>query len=88
MSDDALLLEKTEHVAVLTLNRPQKLNALNGALRDAMQDAIADVQADDDVRAVVFTGAGRGFCSGADLTSGDGPNEPPSQTTIWTTWAG
>ena len=79
MSDDALLLEKTEHVAVLTLNRPQKLNALNGALRDAMHDAIADVQADDDVRAVVFTGAGRGFCSGADLTSGDGPNEPPSQ---------
>ena len=79
MSDATLLLEKTEHVAVLTLNRPQKLNALNGGLRDAMQDAIADVQADDDVRAVVFTGAGRGFCSGADLTSGDGPNEPPSQ---------
>ena len=34
---------------------------MNGALRDAMQDAIADVQADDDVRAVVFTGAGRGL---------------------------
>ena len=80
MTDAALLLEKTEHVAVLTLNRPQKLNALNGELRDAMLDAIADVKADDAVRAVIFTGAGRGFCSGADLTSGGGgQNAAPTQ---------
>ncbi|MCY3813815.1 MAG: enoyl-CoA hydratase/isomerase family protein [Gammaproteobacteria bacterium] len=80
MTDAALLLEKTEHVAVLTLNRPQKLNALNGELRDAMLDAIADVKADDEVRAVVFTGAGRGFCSGADLTAGGrGENAAPTQ---------
>ena len=80
MTDAALLLEKTEHVAVLTLNRPQKLNALNGELRDAMLDAIADVQTDDQVRAVVFTGAGRGFCSGADLTGGGGgQNTAPTQ---------
>ena len=80
MTDAALLLEKTEHVAVLTLNRPQKLNALNGELRDAMLDAIQDVKADDAVRAVIFTGAGRGFCSGADLTSGGGgQNTAPTQ---------
>ena len=80
MTDAALLLEKTEHVAVLTLNRPQKLNALNGELRDAMLDAIADVKTDDAVRAVIFTGAGRGFCSGADLTSGGGgQNTAPTQ---------
>lgn len=80
MTDAALLMEKTEHVAVLTLNRPQKLNALNGELRDAMHDAIADVKADDAVRAVIFTGAGRGFCSGADLTSGGGgQNTAPTQ---------
>lgn len=80
MTDAALLVEKTEHVAVLTLNRPQKLNALNGELRDAMHDAIADVQADDAVRAAIFTGAGRGFCSGADLTGGGGgQNTAPSQ---------
>ena len=72
MTDAALLVEKTEHVAVLTLNRAQKLNALNGELRDAMHDAIADAKADDAVRAVIFTGAGRGFCSGADLTGGGG----------------
>lgn len=80
MTDAALLLEKTEHVAVLTLNRPQKLNALNGELRDAMLDAVADVKADDTVRAVIFTGAGRGFCSGADLTGGGGgQNTAPTQ---------
>ncbi|MCY4014287.1 MAG: enoyl-CoA hydratase/isomerase family protein [Gammaproteobacteria bacterium] len=80
MTDAALLVEKTEHVAVLTLNRPQKLNALNGELRDAMLDAIADVKADDTVRAVIFTGAGRGFCSGADLTGGGGgQNTAPTQ---------
>ena len=79
MGEAPLLAEKTEHVAVFTLNRPQKLNALNSDLRDAMQDAIADAEADDDVRAVVFTGAGRGFCSGADLTGGGARPPPPSQ---------
>lgn len=80
MSDEVMLLERANHVAVLTLNRPHKLNALDGELRDAMHDAIKSVQADDDVRAVVFTGAGRGFCSGADLTSGGrGEPAPPTQ---------
>ena len=76
---DVMLVERVGHVAVLTLNRPHKLNALDGELRDAMHDAVETVQADDDVRAVVFTGAGRGFCSGADLTSG-GRGEPATPT--------
>ena len=90
MTDAALLVEKTEHVAVLTLNRPQKLNALNGELRDAMLDAMADVKADDAVRAVIFTGAGRGFCSGADLTgvAAVARTPPPRRTSTSTTWAG
>ena len=79
MTDEVLLVEKTEDVAVLTLNRPEKLNALSGDLRDAMLDAIADVKADDAVRAVIFTGAGRGFCSGADLTGGGGAEATPTQ---------
>ncbi|MCY3622916.1 MAG: enoyl-CoA hydratase/isomerase family protein [Gammaproteobacteria bacterium] len=80
MAGSVVLVERTGHVAVLTLNRPHKLNALDGELRDAMQDAVETVQADDDVRAVVFTGAGRGFCSGADLTSGSrGEPAPPTQ---------
>ena len=76
---EPLLVEKTDHVAVLTLNRPAKLNALDASLRDAMAAAIVDVQADDDIRAVIFTGAGRGFCSGADLTADGGEAPPPSQ---------
>ncbi len=79
MTDDVLLVDKTDHVAVLTLNRPQKLNALNADLRDAMLDAITDVKADDNVRAVIFTGTGRGFCSGADLTASGANLPPPSQ---------
>ena len=79
MSTDVLLTERHEHVAVLTLNRPHKLNALDAELRDAMLDAVASVQSDDDVRAVIFTGAGRGFCSGADLTGG-GRGETPQPT--------
>ena len=67
--NDSLLLEKTGHVAVLTLNRPRKLNALDGGLQGAIREALAEARADDDVRAVVLTGAGRGFCSGADLTA-------------------
>lgn len=78
MSPEPLLLEKQDQVAILTLNRPAKLNALDESLRGAMHAAIDEVRADDDVRAVVFTGAGRGFCSGADLTGGGEP-KPPTQ---------
>ena len=78
MSEPPLLLDKRGHVAVLTLNRPAKLNALDAGLRDAMLAAIDGARADDSVRAVVFTGAGRGFCSGADLTAG-GASQPPTQ---------
>ena len=80
MSTDVLLIERHAHIAVLTLNRPNKLNALDAELRGAMMDAVASVQSDDDVRAVIFTGAGRGFCSGADLTSGGRADpKPPTQ---------
>ena len=78
MSPEPLLLEKQDQVAILTLNRPAKLNALDESLRGAMHAAIDEVRADDGVRAVVFTGAGRGFCSGADLTGGGEP-KPPTQ---------
>ena len=80
MSADVLLIERHEHVAILTLNRATKLNALDAELRNAMLDAVASLQSDDDVRAVIFTGAGRGFCSGADLTGGGGGEpRPPTQ---------
>ena len=68
MSDEVLLVEVVEGVATLTLNRPEKRNALNQALVQALKDALARAAADDAVRVVAIRGAGRDFCAGADLT--------------------
>jgi 2-(1,2-epoxy-1,2-dihydrophenyl)acetyl-CoA isomerase len=67
MSDDVLLETREGRVAILTLNRPDKLNALNIDLILALEEGVKRVAADDDVGCVVRTGAGRGFCSGGDL---------------------
>ena len=66
---DAVLVERPRpQVAVIRLNRPEKLNAMNIDLVDGIHDALDEVDADNDIRVVILTGAGRGFCSGADLT--------------------
>jgi enoyl-CoA hydratase/carnithine racemase len=59
-----------DHVATITLHRPDQLNAFTGTMMRELIDAFDHVDADDDVRAVVVTGAGRGFCAGADLSGG------------------
>ncbi|RIV23233.1 2-(1,2-epoxy-1,2-dihydrophenyl)acetyl-CoA isomerase [Alicyclobacillaceae bacterium I2511] len=72
--EPAVLYATNEGVATLTLNRPQVMNAFNAALNVQLYEALAQAVADDEVRAVVITGAGRGFCVGqdlADLTSTD-----------------
>jgi 2-(1,2-epoxy-1,2-dihydrophenyl)acetyl-CoA isomerase len=78
-----LTLEIAESVATVTLNRPEKLNALNRALQLDILEACSELKHNDGVRAVVWTGAGRGFCSGADLT-GPRPegHEPTWQETM------
>lgn len=65
-------IEKTtdRQVTHITLNRPETLNALTPDMRNHLIDLFADASADPDVRAVVLTGAGRGFCAGADLRGG------------------
>jgi 2-(1,2-epoxy-1,2-dihydrophenyl)acetyl-CoA isomerase len=69
MAYKCLLYEVQDRVATLTLNRPDRLNALGDTLRDDLHDAIARSAADDEVRVLVVTGAGRGFCSGGDVKS-------------------
>src|SRR2546423_668029 len=59
-------------IATITLNRPEALNAFTGQMMSEMIDAFDQIDADDSVRAVVVTGAGRGFCAGADLSGGGG----------------
>lgn len=76
MAEAMLNLERSDHSAVITLNRPEKLNALSAELRDVLTEALAEVQQDDSVRVVIITGAGRGFCSGADLTSAQADTVP------------
>jgi methylglutaconyl-CoA hydratase len=64
-----LLIENVDKIRILTLNRPEKRNALNDALIEALKDAFRQADADDDLRAVVLRGAGKDFCSGADLSA-------------------
>jgi 2-(1,2-epoxy-1,2-dihydrophenyl)acetyl-CoA isomerase len=61
---------RDDGVLVITFNRPEQLNALGGSLASDLIDALRTAKLDDDVRAVVLTGAGRGFCAGADLSRG------------------
>ena len=66
-------LDISEGIATLTLNRPEKMNAFTGTMMNEIIDAMDRTDADDAVRAVIFTGAGeRAFCAGADLTPDDG----------------
>ena len=67
MSENVLRIERQDKIAVLTLNRPDRLNALSPDLRQALEQACQDIRHDDDIWAVVLTGEGRGFCSGVDL---------------------
>ncbi|CAN5381567.1 enoyl-CoA hydratase-related protein [soil metagenome] len=64
---DVLLVDRSDGVATLTLNRPESMNSLSVELKVALRDTLADVAEDDSVRAVVLTGTGRGFCVGQDL---------------------
>ena len=67
MTYECLLYEVKDGIATLTLNRPDRLNALGGSLRDDLHDAVTRSAADPDVRVMVITGAGKGFCSGGDV---------------------
>jgi 2-(1,2-epoxy-1,2-dihydrophenyl)acetyl-CoA isomerase len=67
MSDQPILSEQRSGYRVITLNRPGKLNAFNEAMHIALRDALNAAEADENCRALMITGAGRGFCAGQDL---------------------
>lgn len=75
MTENVLLVEQRDRVTVLTLNRPDQLNALNRELRESVVRTCQALRDNDDVWAVVLTGTGRGFCSGVDLRSASGSDE-------------
>ena len=72
---NTILVEKKNHVAILTFNRPEKLNAMNLQMKKESHRALNELEADDDVRVVIMTGAGRAFSSGHD--QGEDESEMP-----------
>src|SRR6202453_868439 len=70
MAYETIKYEVAEQILTITLNRPDKLNAFNAAMQQELIDAFDQADKDDNIRAIIVTGAGRGFCAGADLPSG------------------
>lgn len=95
MTYQALLYERVESTALITFNRPEKMNTWNATMAGELGMAMHEANRDDAVRAVVITGAGRAFCAGADLERGgdtfagrdrgetDAPVEPPPTLYPW-----
>jgi len=77
---NSVLFELNDGVLVATLNEPEKMNALTPGIRDGLFEAIERANVDDDVRALVITGAGRGFCAGADVSRRRGGEVEDRQT--------
>ena len=68
MNYEEILFDVTDRIATVTLNRPDKLNAWTAKMGDEVREAMFAAEADDQVRVVILTGAGRGFCAGADMS--------------------
>ena len=81
MAYETLLTERDGGVLTVTLNRPERLNAFTQQMMEDWLDLLDEIDADDAVRAVIVTGAGRGFCAGADLGSGGGTFDDSARET-------
>ena len=67
-----VLYEQAEHIVTISYNRPERMNAINGALRDALNEAWLRFRDDETAWVAILTGSGRAFCAGADLRDGAG----------------
>ncbi|HEV8573155.1 MAG TPA: enoyl-CoA hydratase-related protein [Dehalococcoidia bacterium] len=72
MTHEQITFEKADGIATITLNRPERMNAFTPQMLDEWYAALLDAHTDADVGVVILTGAGRGFCAGADLSGGEG----------------
>ena len=82
MAESAVLFESKDHIATITLNRPENRNSMTPDLLVGLSDAVAEARADRDVRCVILTGRGRSFCAGADFKSRGASDEgelPPHE---------
>lgn len=79
--EDVVLVEVADRIATVTLNRPKNLNAMTREMHHRFCGALTELDADPDVRVVIVTGAGRGFCAGADLLSDSGIGEAAGEPT-------
>ncbi len=82
MSESLLIRELDSNILTLTLNRPTKLNAMSYEMLDALMEALDVADHDDNVRVVILTGAGRGFCAGTDLSGGPETFSSSKRTSI------
>ena len=81
---ETLLFQKVGAVAHISLDRPQVVNAYNIQMRDDFSEALSAIQLDQEVRALLITGEGRGFCAGADLTEfGSAPSQVIARRVRW-----
>jgi enoyl-CoA hydratase/carnithine racemase len=79
MTEPAVLYEVADHVAIITLNRPDNRNSMTPDVLEGLSESMAHVKADADVRCVVVTGRGRSFCAGADFKSRVAEEGPPHE---------
>lgn len=77
MNYEQIKVEEAERILTITLNRPERLNAYTEDMREEIIDALDQAEKDDNIRAIIVTGAGRAFCAGSDLGA-----ESPLSTTM------
>ncbi len=83
-----IVVEKADQVATVTLNRPERLNAVNAIMHDELETLFGSVNRDDEINAIILTGAGRAFCSGGDITGfTSGAQQQSSGTGVQTTFS-
>src|SRR6201995_4497420 len=80
MAERVLLYEMNDGIVSITMNRPDKLNAINGELAEAMHDAWMRFEADPKARVAILSGKGRAFCAGQDMTPGALDTSVPHQS--------